>query len=231
MPDPVTIQLARGSILAAAMKVFSQHGIAATRVEDLLQAAGMSRRTFYKYFRSKEDVLAALHEVLTAELVKAIERAGAGPVGEPGGGKGTGSRADGSAESELVITAGEPGAPLAGIHRGIDIYLDYHHQWPRALREVLEHAMRSDSLLAARRRWMNDELVRILDQAVRRLDGRRLDPLVFRALLGALEGLSLHLLDGRGGEVERGRAVLHALVDQTLGVPDPRPLPRVSSAR
>jgi AcrR family transcriptional regulator len=201
MPDPVTIQLTRGSILAAAMKVFAQHGVAATRVEDLLQAAGMSRRTFYKYFRSKEDVLAALHELLTAELVKAIE------------------------------AAGEPAAPLAGIHRGIDIYVDYHHQWPRALREVLEHAMRSDSQLAARRRWMNDQLVRILDEAVRRLDGRRLDPLVFRALIGALEGLSLHLLDGRGGEIERGRAVLHALVDQALGVPDPRPLPRVSSAR
>ena len=56
----ISAHFARSAILAAATKVFTQHGIASTRVEDILLAAGIARRTFYRHFRSKDDVLAAL---------------------------------------------------------------------------------------------------------------------------------------------------------------------------
>ena len=194
--NAVATQLARGPILAAAMQVFTKRGVDATRVEDILVAANIARRTFYKYFSSKEDVLAALYDVSIAELVRSIEDA----------------------------RTAEPG--LAGIHRGIDIWLDFHKSVP-ALRELIELGLRSSSQLAPRRRWLRDEMVRILDETVRELDGRRLDPLVFYGLLSALEGLSLQVLDdgAKPGDLERARKVIHAMLDQTLGVRDARALP------
>lgn len=196
--NAVAAQLARGPILAAAMQVFQKRGVDETRVEDILVAANIARRTFYKYFDSKEDVLAALYEVTTGELVRSIEDA----------------------------RAQEPDSPLAGIHRGIDTYLDFHRSVP-GLRDLIELGLRSSSLLAPRRRWLRDELVRVLDDAVRALDGRRLDPLVFYGLLSALEGLSLQVLDdgAKPSDLERARKVIHALLDQTLGVRGGRTLP------
>src|SRR4051812_34990074 len=54
----LTRRLAERGILASAIAVFTKKGAAATRVEDILESAGVARRTFYKYFRSKDDVLA-----------------------------------------------------------------------------------------------------------------------------------------------------------------------------
>jgi AcrR family transcriptional regulator len=193
-------QAARGTILAAAAKVFSQTGVTETRVEDILLAAGLARRTFYKYFSGKEAVLAALYEVWTTEILKAIEAA----------------------------RSKQPDVPLAGIRAGIDIFLGLYRGGPRALREVVELAMRSDSLLAARRRWVRGELVKLLDDAVYALDRRRLDPFVYLGLVSALEGLALELgvADVSAAEVERARRVIHAVVDQTLGLPGGDALPR-----
>jgi AcrR family transcriptional regulator len=192
--NAIAAQLARGPILAAAMQVFTKHGVEKTRVEDILRAANIARRTFYKYFSSKEDVLAALYELTTAELTRSIEEA----------------------------RRREPDDPLAGIHRGIDTYLEFHRSIP-GLRELIELSLRSSSQLAAPRTKLRDELARILDDAVRELDGRKLDPLVFYALLSALEGLSLQV--DKPSELERARKVIHALLDQALGVRGGRALP------
>src|SRR5262249_15495919 len=51
----------KNRILAAAAKVFARTGTACT-VEDLLEAADVSRRTFYQSFGNKEEVLAALYQ-------------------------------------------------------------------------------------------------------------------------------------------------------------------------
>src|SRR5262245_18255916 len=68
----LTTRLGQGFIVSAAGKVFARRGFDATRVEDILQAAPVARRTFYKYFSSKEDVLAAIYELATGELLKTI---------------------------------------------------------------------------------------------------------------------------------------------------------------
>jgi AcrR family transcriptional regulator len=180
--------------------VFARRGIADTRVEDILAAAGIARRTFYRYFASKDAVLAALFEVWTAELVRAVEDA----------------------------RARAPDDPLAGIRAGIDLYLGFYRSGPPVLRELVELAMNSTSALAPRRKWLRGEVVRLLDAAVRDHDGRRLDPLVYYGLLGALEGLSIEL--GAPGtsaaDVERARRAIHAILDHTLGLPRPAPLPK-----
>jgi len=47
-------------ILTAALDVFSAHGYHDSRIEQITEAAGCSRPTFYQYFSSKEDVFRAL---------------------------------------------------------------------------------------------------------------------------------------------------------------------------
>lgn len=46
-------------IIRLAFEVFYQHGFHATGVDRLLEDSGISKRTMYKYFRSKEDLIAA----------------------------------------------------------------------------------------------------------------------------------------------------------------------------
>ena len=65
--DPVRTRILRG-----AAKVFGERGYGATSVEAILEAAHVSRRTFYRTFRSKEDVLRTLFDRSVSRLVRAV---------------------------------------------------------------------------------------------------------------------------------------------------------------
>ena len=47
-------------MVETALRLFSEHGYLAVRVEDIAREAGISRATFYKYFSEREEILAAL---------------------------------------------------------------------------------------------------------------------------------------------------------------------------
>ena len=72
----------RERILRGAAEVFGKLGHASTRVEDILEAAGVSRPTFYKAFDSKDDVFEALSERHHREIRERILRSLAG-VSDP----------------------------------------------------------------------------------------------------------------------------------------------------
>lgn len=65
----------RGLVMMAAAKTFAERGYRGVTVEDLLAAANISRRTFYKVFTSKDDVGLALYRFGTDGLVDACRRA------------------------------------------------------------------------------------------------------------------------------------------------------------
>jgi AcrR family transcriptional regulator len=49
-------------IIEKGLKLFVKHGFEATTLDAIAQAAGISRRTFFYYFKSKEDILLAAHD-------------------------------------------------------------------------------------------------------------------------------------------------------------------------
>src|SRR5690606_30163731 len=65
--DTVRFRLA---VVDVALRLFADQGYEATSVDEIAEAAGISRRTFFRQFRSKEDVIFADHE---AQLVAAQE--------------------------------------------------------------------------------------------------------------------------------------------------------------
>lgn len=69
---------ARREILRAASYVFVRKGVAEATVEDILDATGMGRATFYRAFRSKDDVFAALNEQFQESVGSNLRGASAG---------------------------------------------------------------------------------------------------------------------------------------------------------
>ncbi len=55
-------------LLDAGVEVFGSRGYHAARVDDVVQAAGVSHGTFYLYFANKEELFAALAERCSGEL-------------------------------------------------------------------------------------------------------------------------------------------------------------------
>jgi AcrR family transcriptional regulator len=60
-------------IMAAALKLFSERGFAATRLEDAAEAAGVSKATIYLYFDSKADLFKAIVRDIANPRLGAVE--------------------------------------------------------------------------------------------------------------------------------------------------------------
>src|ERR1700726_1807027 len=71
----------RADLLAAGEELFLAKGVAATSLDDITSRAGVSKGLFYLYFRSKDELLAAMQDQFSTELADRI-RAAAGPVAD-----------------------------------------------------------------------------------------------------------------------------------------------------
>jgi AcrR family transcriptional regulator len=63
----------RKRLLREALAVFRRDGVEPSRIEDIAQAAGVSRGTFYFHFPTKDDVLLARLEQNEARIARALE--------------------------------------------------------------------------------------------------------------------------------------------------------------
>lgn len=61
----------RGRILDTAVTLYQQQGIETTRVSDIIEASGLSRATFYRYFKDQYDIL---NEAVLREFEQMMEK-------------------------------------------------------------------------------------------------------------------------------------------------------------
>ena len=73
-------QLVRDELAEAALRLLAKQGFEETTVDELAAAAGVSRRTFFRYFASKEDVVISSVVVVTQGIVAEVA---ARPAEEP----------------------------------------------------------------------------------------------------------------------------------------------------
>jgi AcrR family transcriptional regulator len=65
----------RDAILASADRVFAQLGFEATTVRDIIRGTDLAAGTFYNYFKSKEEIFAALSDDRAARFLPVLKTA------------------------------------------------------------------------------------------------------------------------------------------------------------
>ncbi|GAA2133713.1 TetR family transcriptional regulator [Actinomadura napierensis] len=75
-----TRRAVRAELSDLAVRLFLERGYERTTVEDIAAAAGMSKRSFFRYFPSKEDAVFGEAEDVAEQVAEAIR---ARPEGEP----------------------------------------------------------------------------------------------------------------------------------------------------
>lgn len=76
MPEEKKSRAARDSrtlILAGAGRAFGRLGYGECRVEDIIEDAGVSRGTFYKFFDSKQAVFAEIEQAFELSFVQSVQ--------------------------------------------------------------------------------------------------------------------------------------------------------------
>ncbi|MDN0197819.1 TetR family transcriptional regulator [Streptomyces sp. S.PNR 29] len=68
----------REALVAAAFQLFLERGYEQTTVDDIVALAGVGRRSFFRYFPSKEDVVFPDHERCLADMTAFLAASGEG---------------------------------------------------------------------------------------------------------------------------------------------------------
>jgi AcrR family transcriptional regulator len=186
---PTGIQLGddvvRAMVMRGAAKVFAQRGVRLASIDDILEASRISRRTFYRLYDNKEDVMLALYRIGTDRLVDGCRQAV-------------------SQETE----------PLRQIELCIDAHLRTAQELGRLVFVLGGEAQHHESQLHPVRIGVHEALTTLLAEGASARWKTPIDPLVFRALVLALEGLTRAALEAG----DEGRRVQPATLERTRKV-------------
>ncbi len=70
MPRPDATEERTAQIMQAAMLVIARKGFSAARMEDIAEAAALSKGTLYKYYKNKDALIKALFRMIMSEQFK-----------------------------------------------------------------------------------------------------------------------------------------------------------------
>jgi AcrR family transcriptional regulator len=65
----------RERLFKAMVEAVEERGFAATTISDLVERAGVSRRSFYEHFHNKDECLLATYDTIVARLIRRLARA------------------------------------------------------------------------------------------------------------------------------------------------------------
>lgn len=180
----------RMRILDGAMLAFGERGYTDTRVEDILQAAGVSRPTFYKFFANRDEVFDAIAESQAFSVIQAMKGA--------------------------IALASDP---LERLDRSIDAYLRWRSTIGPMGTVLVAEAMRPGSHASQQRQAILDAVTSWFATEAREVLGDETDPLVYVGVVSALERVSAELdRQPRVGEkeIQRCKTVMLQIVLGTL---------------
>lgn len=185
---PLLGHLQRTNIQLAAIPLFASKGLSEVTVNDLLTAANVSRRTFYKYFSNKIEVLESIYQMSVSLLLARF--ADMQPVAD---------------------------SPQTWLRAMVALFFDYHLAVGPIIRLMQEEALRADSPLAAHRQRAHVEMARLLIERLE-ADAAQRPALTYRALIWALEAASLELLGRQAAraDVEQAKQVMGDLLIAAL---------------
>jgi AcrR family transcriptional regulator len=174
-------------ILQGAARLFAEHGVRKPSVEQILKAAGVSRRTFYRLYTSKEDVVAALYRLGTNRLIEAC-----------------------------TLAISEESDPVKRIDRCIDAHLQAAREFGRLVFVLGGEAQGHESPLHARRMEVHKSLVALFSTRGSQADVDPLFYRgLILVIEGVTRVMLLECDEGRSvteASVERARNVLRRIV-------------------
>jgi AcrR family transcriptional regulator len=184
----------RTRILAGAGRAFGQRGYGACRVEDIIEEAGVSRVTFYKFFDSKESVFDEIEQAFELSFVHAMQAS--------------------------VVDDAEPWEQGVAL---IDAYLRWLAGWREVARVLWGDPSRPrvDSVSVSRAHAF-EEFASLLAALADGSADHSETPLVFRGLLGAVSEIGLYVIERpRVGDEELrcARAAILQIVVGALQTP------------
>lgn len=182
---PIPGQGAKADVLFNAIGVFASRGVEETTVQDLLDAANVSRRTFYKYFKNKVDVLESIYEIAAGLLMTRFRAA----------------KKESATLSDFVVSC-------------VELFFDYHSNLGPLIRMMTEEALRAESPLAPHRIALQEQMVKLFDDRYFEEEGVRLDPKVYYSLIWMMESASINILTNTAATkdvVDSFKAVMSAI--------------------
>jgi AcrR family transcriptional regulator len=156
----------RERLLAAMADAVAEKGYARVAVADVIQRAGVSRKTFYEQFANKEECFLAAYDVCVDLLLEGIDEA---------------------------LSAAAPDW-LTGMSAGTRVYLETMEANPSMARTFLIEALAAGPVALARRAIVHERFAALLARAHTAARQElpqlpELQPYVFRACVGAINEL------------------------------------------
>lgn len=168
-PKPDVTAERTEQIILAAMDVFARLGFAEARMEDIADAAGLSKGTLYLYFDSKDDVIRGILGTFIGRELDAGREAAAGP---------------GPVIGRLISLADVMAADLVEIEPFTSLYLEF-----------LALALRREPVRTEVRAFFGDFmeiLIPLIREGVENGELRQVDPQEAALSIGAMfEGMIL----------------------------------------
>lgn len=165
--DPLgnEVDTVRARILRGAVITFGRLGYGNASVEAILDEAGVSRRTFYKHFRSKEDVFRALYDRAVERLMVAVRTA----------------------------EVPKAGGVAARVQRAVEAYIQVHEKAGPLARVMLLEQFAPGSPLAAQRAEAMDSFSRLISNAAKKAGVTDLDPILVSAVVAGINRICIQV--------------------------------------
>ena len=182
-----------GELLRAGREVFSRHGFDRVRVEDILEEAGVSRHSFYRFFDSKQDVLGRLTERVTRKLV-----------------------------TDLVEAVSATSDPATKVRSAVEIYLRWIRDLGPFHRVLQNQQTIPGTPQEAMRRQALRGLCDLLQREARPIVGDVVDDeLLISSIIAAIDGIGRQMIERpeRPGEIERLTEIALVILWRTLAQP------------